>query len=203
MFFSHFESSRYLLTTQQCLLLCYLYLNPTDSWFDCASKHGFILIEACASQSLWYFDHRRKHRGDAGDASPRNHSGGANVIRPPPLILATSDMCCVMNMVAQQAVHKPPLCFRPQSPHTQIFHQFPLVGCHASALRRSLLVFRRDVMACLAAAAAADASSVASGQFTGTNLLPSVLSAPPQTSCAALIASSLAACWLQCHSDLI
>ena len=73
--------------------------------------------------------------GEGGTRPPRNHSGGRQCYSSPrfwPL-----KTCCVMNMIAQQAVHKPPLCFRP---HTEIFHQFPAVGCHASALRRSLLV---------------------------------------------------------------
>ena len=53
-------------------------------------------------------------------------------------------------MIAQHAAHKPALGFRP---HTEIFRQFPAVGCHASALRYWLLVYSRcDVNACLPAA---------------------------------------------------
>jgi len=63
--------------------------------------------------------HRRKHPGGRGGrVPPPEITAGGRQCYSSPQILATSDMCCVMNMIAYQAMHNPPLCFRPQSPRT-------------------------------------------------------------------------------------
>jgi len=110
-------------------------------------------------------------------------------------------------MIAQHVVHKLPLSVRL---HTEIHtHRLlPAVGCHASDLRRSQLVFRRDsrlntscerrdVSPCLSAATT---SSAAYWRQNAGNLLPRLSSSssrPPLTSCATVIDSSLLIAVLQ------